>query len=203
MAGKAGKSGKGKSSKVSSKGSKETSARKGKMKGSVSGMRVLVKEWAEDVAEAGYGKVVNNMLELSFVEALYLVKRERLVVKEGRRNVKFEELYERFLSMDPRLHERYLVYADLRERGYLVKTGFKYGCDFRVYERGVRLKKGPKTQREHTKWIVFAVPEEYTISFPEMSRAVRLAHNIRARMLWAVVDNESDITYYQVLRMKP
>jgi tRNA-intron endonuclease len=105
--------------------------------------------------------------------------------------------------LDKRFTERYRVYEDLRDRGLLVRTGFKFGCDFRVYERGVQLKKGPKTAKEHTKWIVFSVPEDYTCSFQELSRAVRLAHNIRARMLWAIVDNEGDVTYYQILRMKP
>jgi tRNA-intron endonuclease len=59
-------------------------------------------------------------------------------------------------------HARFIVYSDLRERGFLVKTGFKFGCDFRVYERGVKLKKGPKEAFEHTKWVVHAIPEEFS-----------------------------------------
>ena len=106
-------------------------------------------------------------------------------------------------GLDKGFEERYRVYEDLRERGLLVRTGYKFGCDFRVYERGVQLKKGPKSAKEHTKWIVFAVPEDYTCSFQELSRAVRLAHNIRARMLWSIVDNEGDVTYLQVTRHKP
>ena len=104
---------------------------------------------------------------------------------------------------DERFPERFRVYEDLRERGLLVRTGFKFGCDFRVYDRGVKLKKGPKSQKEHTKWIVFAIPEDYTCGFQELSRAVRLAHNIRAKMLWAVVDNEGDVTYYEIVRKTP
>ena len=30
----------------------------------------------------------------------------------------------------------YIVFRDLRNRGYIVKTGFKYGSEFRLYERG-------------------------------------------------------------------
>jgi tRNA-intron endonuclease len=101
------------------------------------------------------------------------------------------------------MHEKYVVYFDLRERGLVAKTGFKFGCDFRVYQRGVSVRRGPKEASEHTKWIVFAVPEDYRCSFVELSRAVRLAHSIRARMLWAIVDNEQNVTYYEVVRMKP
>ena len=114
--------------------------------------------------------------------------------------MRFEGLLEYGTKKDPRLHEKYIVYKDLRDRGLLVKTGFKFGCDFRVYQRGVTLKKGPKSPGEHTKWVVYTVPEDYTCSFQELSRAVRLAHSIRAKMLWAIVDNESNVTYYTITR---
>ena len=100
-------------------------------------------------------------------------------------------------------HARFIVYSDLRERGFIVKTGFKFGCDFRVYARGVKIKKGPKAAHEHTKWVVHAIPEEFSCSFPELSRAVRLAQNIRTEMIWAVVDSEGDVTYYGIKRITP
>ncbi len=153
-----------------------------------------------------YGKILDNRLELSLVEALYLIKKGRIKVylkEKGKKPLDFENFYKIACEKDERFPYRYRVYEDLRERGLLVKTGFKFGCDFRCYERGVELKKGPKTQREHTKWVVFCVPEDYKCSFQELSRAVRLAHNIRARMLWAIVDGESDITYYEVCRILP
>ena len=100
-------------------------------------------------------------------------------------------------------HARFIVYSDLRERGFIVRTGLKFGCDFRVYDRGVKIKKGRKAAHEHTKWIVHAIPEEFTCSFPELSRAVRLAQNIRAEMIWAIVDCENDVTYFSIKRITP
>ncbi len=126
-----------------------------------------------------------------------------VVETEAGKKIGFRQMLEEGVRLDPRLHEKYVVFADLRERGLVVKTGFKFGCDFRVYRRGVAVKRGPKRPGEHTKWIVYVVPEDYTCAFQELSRAVRLAHSIRARMLWAVVDNEQNVTYYEVLRLKP
>ena len=60
------------------------------------------------------------------------------------------------------------------------------------------IRKGPKAEKEHTKWIVFCVSETYSCSFHELSRSVRLAHNIRANMLWAVVDDDNNVTYYEI-----
>ncbi|HLD49274.1 MAG TPA: tRNA-intron lyase [archaeon] len=166
--------------------------------------KVAVFKNFEQVYEPGfYGKLLGDRLELALIEALLLLKRGRIKVLKDGNPITFQDLYNHSVALDKRFPERYRVYEDLRERGLLVRTGFKFGCDFRVYERGVQLKKGPKSAKEHTKWIVFAVPEDYTCSFQELSRAVRLAHNIRARMLWALVDNENDCTYYQITRHKP
>jgi len=166
--------------------------------------KIIATKDAEHIYEPGYyGKHMGNRLELALVEALLLLKRGRIRVFKDENQLKFEELYDHATKLDRRLPHRYRVYEDLRERGLLVRTGFKFGCDYRVYERGVQLKKGPKSAKEHTKWIVFCVPEDFTMSFQELSRSVRLAHNIRARMLWAIVDNEADCTYYIIQRMKP
>ncbi|MFH0837548.1 MAG: tRNA-intron lyase [Candidatus Aenigmatarchaeota archaeon] len=168
------------------------------------GEKVLVFNKMEMVYEPGfYGKDLGDRLELSLVEACLLLKRGRIKVFRDDKEMTFQELYEHACSIDKRFPHKFRVYEDLRERGLVVRTGFKFGCDYRVYERGVQLKKGPKSAKEHTKWIVFAVSEDFTMSFAELSRAVRLAHNIRAKMLWAVVDNESDATYYAITRHKP
>ncbi|MBI3191015.1 tRNA-intron lyase [archaeon] len=171
---------------------------------SVEGEKVIAVKDMEHVYEPGYyGKVLGNRLEMAMVEALLLLKRGRIRVFNDERQMTFQDLFGYATKMDSRLPHKYRVYEDLRERGLLVRTGFKFGCDYRVYERGVQLKKGPKSAKEHTKWIVFCVPEDFTMSFQELSRSVRLAHNIRARMLWAIVDNEGDCTYYQITRHKP
>ena len=151
--------------------------------------------------EHGYGKIIEKRLELSFAEALYLMDKGKLILTN--KKMDFEGLMKYGVEMDRELHTTYTVFKDLRERGLTVKTGYKFGCHFRIYERGVKIKRGPKESHEHTKWIVHAIAEDYTCSFPELSRAVRLAHNIRAKMLWAVVDQENDVTYYQILRIKP
>lgn len=161
--------------------------------------------------ESGYGKPLPeekpNRLELELIEATYLAEKEKLKVftkvKTKRKWINFKELMKLGTKQVNQFHPQFIVYRDLRERGYLVKTGFKFGAHFRVYERGVKLIHGPKAPHEHTKFIVHAVPEESAFSLPEMSRAVRLAHNIRATFVWAVIDREGDCTYYEIKRLTP
>lgn len=154
--------------------------------------------------ESGYGKPFEDHLELSLVEAAYLLEKKKLnIIKDDKKNLKFKEFYEYAVGKEPEFHQKFVVYRDLRERGYLVKTGFKFGAHFRVYERGVKLKRGPKEAHEHTKFVVHAISEEDRFSYPELSRATRLAQNIRAKMVWAVVDSENDVTYYEIFRVTP
>jgi tRNA-intron endonuclease len=161
--------------------------------------------------ESGFGKPLPednpDRLELELTEAAYLLEKGviKIFVREGKKkkNISFENLLEIATKNVNQFHPQFMVYRDLRERGYLVKTGFKFGAHFRVYERGVKLVRGPKAPHEHTKFVVHAVPEESAFSLPEMSRAVRLAHNIRATFVWAVVDKEGDVTYYEITRITP
>jgi len=184
-----------------------------KWKGELIENRVIIwnKEAISLYNESGFGKPMPerkpNRLELDLVEAAYLVEKNKLEVfskkNKKRKKMKLKNLIEYASERVHQFHPQLVVYKELRDRGYLVKTGFKFGAHFRVYERGVRLKRGPKAPHEHTKWIVHCVPEEAAFSLPEMSRAVRLAHNIRATFLWAVVDKEDNVTFYQITRVTP
>ena len=33
-------------------------------------------------------------------------------------------------------YAKYIVFRDLKDRGFVIKTGFKYGSEFRLYNRG-------------------------------------------------------------------
>ncbi len=176
------------------------------LKGNLSEQRVIIwgKEAFNELEESGFGKLVENKIELALVEAMYLVNKGKLkVLIKAKKKIDSETFCNYCIENERNFHARLAVYTDLRERGFLVKTGFKFGCDFRVYERGVKLKKGPKAEFEHTKWVVHAIPEEFVCSFPELSRVVRLAQNIRTEMIWAVVDSENDVTYYSIKRITP
>jgi tRNA-intron endonuclease len=161
--------------------------------------------------EKGYGKPQPeenpDRLELDLVEAAFLLEKGKIKVykkEEGKKVwIDLQSLMEYAVKNVNQFQTQFVVYRDLRDRGYLVKTGYIFGCHFRVYERGVKLKRGPKAPHEHTKFVVHCVPEEAAFSLPEMSRAVRLAHNIRATFVWAVTDKENKVTYYIIQRFTP
>lgn len=164
----------------------------------LSGTKVVVgdNETKSQLKEKGFGEVEEKHLVLSLIEALFLVETEKLDVMKGDKKLGFDELLKIGSKHEEEFYNKYLVFKDLRNRGLLVRTGLKFGTDFRIYERGQSIGKG------HSKYLVHVIPEEYTCSFPEMARALRLAENVNKNMIYAIVDEEGDITYYLVDRMK-
>ncbi len=143
-----------------------------------------------------YGKPLSGgRLQLSPVEALYLVENGKIIIEDQKGNkLDFETLMKKFAKTDPEFRLKYVTYADLRSRGYIVRTGLKFGAHFRVYDRGDR------PGEAHSKFLVHAIPGSAKFGATELVRAVRLAHGVRKRFIWAIVDEEGDITYYAVTR---
>lgn len=143
-----------------------------------------------------FGNLTDEGLELSFIEALYLLEKEKIEIfdKNGE-TVTASDMYT--IIREKQIFSHYLVYKDLRIRGYIVKTGFKYGSDYRIYERGHSPGDG------HSNYLVKILSEEQEIKVRDFSSYVRVAHGVRKNLLLAVVDDEYDITYYDIEWTRP
>ncbi len=152
-----------------------------------------------DLFSRGYGEKIGNKLLLSPEETLYLLeKRKAFEVKtETGRTKSFDQLHKLFTKQDKLFPLKYTVFKNLRNRGYCVKTGFKFGAHFRVYARG------HKPGTAHADWVVQCMPETQVFEANQLSVAVRLAQNVRKKMIYAVVDKEGDIVYYKLERITP
>ena len=142
-----------------------------------------------------YGNLTDSGLELSFIEALFLLTKNKIEIYEDDKLISKEDLTE--IIRQKHIFSHYLVYKDLRIRGYIIKTGFKYGSDFRIYERGHAPGDG------HSNFLVKILSEEQEIKVRDFSSYVRVAHGVRKTLLLAVVDDEYDITYYDIEWTKP
>ncbi len=140
----------------------------------------------------------NGKVELSLLEALYLMEKGRVSVRsESGRMLSFEAFLKKAQKMRPKFWLRYCVFKDIRNRGYIIKTALKFGADFRVYDRGI------KPGEDHAKWIVFPVHEGETLTWHEFSAKNRVAHSTKKKLLIGVVDDENDVTYYSVSWIRP
>ena len=153
-----------------------------------------------------YGKEVGKSLQLALTESAYLMEMGVLSIRLARTRRKVT--YERFIGIARKLQQdfdrRLWVYRELKSRALIVKTGFKYGAHFRVYEGD--------PESEHSEYLVHSVPTDFTCSWEEISRAVRLAHGVRKRMLFGrllgssdrkINDHSNEVEYLDISRIKP
>jgi tRNA-intron endonuclease, archaea type len=155
---------------------------------------------AKDLYETSrYGTLLNDgRINLSFIESLYLIEKGRLtILNQKNTKIDFDKFFKKVKKQEPNLWTRYVVYKDMRNRGYIVKTALKFGADFRVYDRGV------KPGEDHAKWIIFPVKEGNTLTWHDFSAKNRVAHSTRKRLLIGIVDDEGDVTYYEIKWTRP
>ena len=78
----------------------------------------------------------------------------------------------------------YDVYEDWRLKGYVVKSGFKFGSHFRIYFPGASPVKGEEWI--HSKHVLHVFPKEEKLLISEWSRAVRVAHGVKKTFILGV-----------------
>ncbi|MFH0875506.1 MAG: tRNA-intron lyase [archaeon] len=149
-------------------------------------------------SQSRFGTIEEGKVYLSLIEALYLIDKGKIDVfdKKGKA-INFELFLKKAQKIEPNLFIRYCVFKDIRNRGYIIKTALKFGADFRVYDRGV------KPGEDHAKWVVFPVHEGSTLTWYEFSSKNRVAHSTKKRLLVACVDEEHDVTYWEIKWVRP
>jgi tRNA-intron endonuclease len=144
-----------------------------------------------------FGIVLDDgRVELGTYEACYLVQTGRITVVDRRNKpFSFEGLYRRLLKGRD-AWTRYLVFADLRKRGYTVKSALKFGADFRVYDRNAK-------DEDHARWVLYVVREADKLTWQGFAAKTRVAHSTKKQLLIAVVDDEGDISYWEARWLRP
>lgn len=144
-------------------------------------------------AESRFGEKIGEKIFYSLSEALYLIQDKKMGLLDSRERVlSQEEILKKFERIDKNFKTKYLVFKDLRKKGYLVKSALKFGAEFRVYDKGEKVGGG------HSKWICFPVSENKQMTWQEFSAKNRVAHSTKKNLLIAIVDDEGDVSYYEV-----
>jgi tRNA-intron endonuclease len=176
--------------------------RKEKIKTAFANERVLAEatdETRELYNQSRYGTLLDSgKLQLSLLEGLYLLEKNKIEIRDSRgKLLDFEDFLKRATKLEPNFWIRYGVFKDMRNRGYIIKTALKFGADFRVYDRGV------KPGEDHARWIIYPVHEGATLTWYEFAAKNRVAHSTKKRLMMGIVDDEGDVTYYEIKWLKP
>jgi len=129
-------------------------------------------------------KSFNSPLELSLIEAAYLSEKNHIIVLDlDGRELGAEEILSIGSKHIPRINLLYIVYKDLRDKGYVVRSGMKFGADFALYEKGPGIDHAPFGVE------VFSL-KEHRFDPIDIVRMGRLLHSVRKKLILALVDGE-------------
>jgi tRNA-intron endonuclease, archaea type len=147
-----------------------------------------------ELEQVGYGEREGKRLVLKDYEALYLLFTGRVRLRDDRgRQVTFDQLAEMSQARAGDSWTKFMIYRDLRSRGYIVKDGFGFGTDLRVYERGDFPEKAAK-------FVVFALDEGTEREVEELSESVRQIVKMGKEAIVAVIERRGEVIYYKVGR---
>ncbi len=160
------------------------------------GGRVVVDntQFQDELRTRGFGDKEDSTYALKPYEALYLLQTKRIVV-DGNRDMSFDALFNRLAKYDRNIMTRFLVYRDLRSRGYVAKEGFGFGNDFRVYERG-------EYEKKPAKYVVFGINEGTNLTARSLAQAVEQIEKMGKEAVVAVIERRGEVIYYKASRMR-
>jgi len=121
--------------------------------------------------------------ELSFYDALYLLERGAIKIRQNDKELTPENIYRIASEIVDDFEAKYRVYADLRDRGFIVRTGLKYGADFVVYVYGPGI--------DHSPFAVSVFSPNTKLRGQDFLRAGRLSWSVRKLWVLACVYDNS------------
>jgi|TARA_B110000263_G_scaffold192749_1_gene170778 tRNA-intron endonuclease len=144
--------------------------------------------------ERGFGEFEKESLILNSFETLYLLYNDKLELKKINKDLFFDELIQKYIQKNDNILTQFLLYRDLRTKGYVVKDGFGFGSDFRVYERGTYGLKDAK-------FLIFAFNEGTQQKISKLYKNIDEITKMGKEPIIAIIERRGEIIYYKINKM--
>ena len=152
------------------------------------------KSMIHELVQKGFGEMEKEKLFLKSFETLYLLYVNRLVLKKNKKQIDFNSFMGICQKTDFEILTKFLIFRDLRNRGYVVKDGFGFGSDFRVYERGHYGEKGAK-------FLVFGLNEGQQEKMGNLQKKIEEITQMGKEPIIAVIERRGEVIYYKINKM--
>ncbi len=144
------------------------------------------------LSSRGYGAVDSKVFTLTFYESLYLLDKGMLEIKNQKgKAVDFQSLLHYYEAQNENAWVNYLVYRDLRSRGYVVREGFGGGIDFRIYERGTYGK-------DTAPYLIMGTQEGKPLPVNDLADVLGKCKSQKKELILAVINRRGEIVHYSV-----
>lgn len=148
-------------------------------------------EMRQQLELKGYGEESCGNFYLCYFEALHLLYLGKLKLSHRGRPVNFDRMMEKSSRASGEALIKFLIYRDLRTRGYVVKEGFGFGADFRVYERGGFGEKGAR-------YLIFGMSEGKQEKIGALQKKIGEMTQMGKEPIIAVVERRGEVIYYRI-----
>jgi tRNA-intron endonuclease len=145
----------------------------------------------DQLKSRGFGEKEDGEYVLKSYEALYLSYTNKIIIKEQDNTLDFDSLVRVSLKGDRNILTRFMVYRDLRSRGYVPKEGFGFGVDFRVYERG-------EYEKKPAKYVVFGISEGTKVKANKLAETIEHITRMGKDAVIAVIERRGEVIYYKM-----
>ena len=95
---------------------------------------------------------------------------------------------------NPEILTKFLIFRDLKTRGYVVKDGFGFGSDFRVYESGLFGEKSAK-------FLIFGLNEGQQEKMGALQKKIDEITQMGKEPIIAVIERRGEVIYYKINKM--
>ncbi len=144
------------------------------------------------LSSRGYGTLENKVFTLTYYESLYLLDKGMLEIKDPNGKAKdFQTLLHSYEAKNDNAWVNYLVYRDLRSRGYVVREGFGGGIDFRIYERGTYGK-------DTAPYLIMITQEGKPLPVNDLADALSKCKSQKKELILAVMNRRGEVVHYSV-----
>jgi tRNA-intron endonuclease len=147
----------------------------------------------DQLRNKGFGEIFNEEYILSGLETLYLLSNNKIRLV-GKREYNFSSLLKIILKKDKKILTKYLIYRDLRSKGYVVKEGFGFGIDFRIYDRG-------DYGKRPSKYVSIGINEGLNIKSKDFVDMIDQIGNMGKDTIIAVIERRGEVIYYKTTKM--
>lgn len=148
----------------------------------------------DQLRNKGFGENFNKEYLLSYLEALFLLQNNKLKVSDKTKDYDFSEFLKVLVKKDKKLLTKFLIYRDVRSKGYVLKDGFGFGTDFRIYERG-------EFNKKTSKYVAIGLNEGTTINASSFANMVEEVEKMGKNAVIAVVERRGEVIYYKASKM--
>jgi tRNA-intron endonuclease, archaea type len=149
----------------------------------------------DQLTSRGYGTLEGKTFTLAFFEALYLQDKAMLEAKAADgATADFQTILHCYEAKNENAWVNYLVYRDLRSRGYVVREGFGKGVDFRIYERG-------SYGKDTAPYLILVTQEGKPLPINDLADALSKCQTQKKELILAVTNRRGEIVHYSVGEM--